>query len=204
MNNMASQLTGGFRGANSGNSGRSNANGKLQGDIIPKGHRLGQLQNFTPEQQELFSSLFPHLGEGSYLSKLAGGDEDLLRESEAPAWRDFQQAQGQLATRFSGFGMGGRHGSGFKNAANQQSMDFASQLQSNRQNLQRQAINDLMGLSNQLLGQRPQDRFFQQKPEKQSSGWGSIAGGVLGGVGGAFVGQPLLGASIGSSIGSQF
>ena len=202
MNPMNQQ---GSRGAASGNAGRSRAAGKLQGDIIPKGHRLTQLQNFDPEQMQLYEQSMGHLGPDSYLNRLASGDEELLRESEAPAWRDFQESQGQLASRFSGFGMGGRHGSGFKNAANQQSQDFAMQLQSRRQDLQRQAISDLMGFSNQMLNQRPYERSLQEKPEKKSSGWGSIAGGLIGGIGAPFLGiDPMTGASAGSAIGGMF
>jgi len=59
--------------------------GQLAGEVIPKGFRAAQLQNFTPEQQKLFSRSFGHLAPDSYLSRLAGGDEALFEEMEAPA-----------------------------------------------------------------------------------------------------------------------
>ena len=43
--------------------------------------------------------------------------------------------------------MGARRGSGFQNSQNQITSDFAQDLQANRQNLQRQAIQDLRGLA---------------------------------------------------------
>jgi hypothetical protein len=178
------------------------------GNIIPKGYKQGQMQQFTPEQMQLFQQMFAQVSPDSYLSKLAGGDESLFQEMEAPAMRQFQGLQGDLASRFSGMGMGARRGSGFQNAANQATSDFAMDLASKRQALQKQAIMDLMGLSENLLGQRPYEQFLQQKPQKSaSSGWGSLIGAGVGGVGGFFAGGPagaLSGAQLGYGIGSAF
>jgi hypothetical protein len=135
------------------------------GNKIPKGYQSGQMQQFTPEQMQLFQSLFGHLGEGSYLSRLAGGDQSFFDEVEAPAKRQFSGLQGNLASRFSGMGTGARNSSGFQNTATQASSDFAQDLQSRRQGLQRQAITDLMGMGNQLLGQRPYEQFLTKKPD---------------------------------------
>lgn len=137
------------------------------GNKIPKGYSTGQLQQFTPEQMELFRSLFSHLSPGSHLSRLAGGEEGLFQEMEAPALKQFSGLQGQLASRFSGMGLGGRRSSGFQNTANQAASDFAQQLQSQRQGLQRQAISDLMGLSGNLLSQRPYEQFLAKKQPKR-------------------------------------
>ena len=171
--------------------------GKWAGDKIPSGYKAKQLQQFTPEQLNLFQSLFSHAAPDSYLSKLAGGDQSFFAEQEAPALRQFAGLQGNIASRFSGMGMGGRRSSGFQNATNQAATDFAQQLQSQRQGLQRQAIMDLMGISGQLLGERPYERFLVEKP--QSSGWGGAIGGALGGL---FGGLP--GARMGYNFGSQF
>jgi hypothetical protein len=141
------------------------------GNIIPKGYKQGQMQQFTPEQMQLFQQMFAQVSPDSYLSKLAGGDESLFQEMEAPAMRQFQGLQGDLAS-------------------------------------QKQAIMDLMGLSENLLGQRPYEQFLQQKPQKSaSSGWGSLIGAGVGGVGGFFAGGPagaLSGAQLGYGIGSAF
>jgi hypothetical protein len=187
-----------------GGSGRLRGPGGSRGDITPKGYRTGQLAQFTPEQNELFKQQFSHLGPDSYLSRLAGGDESLFDEMEAPALRQFQGTLGGIASKFSGQGMGSRRSSGFQNETTAAASNFAQQLQSQRQGLQRQAINDLMGMSNTLLNQRPYERFMTQKEQKQPSGWGSIGGGILGGIGGAFFGQPVQGAMFGSALGSQF
>jgi hypothetical protein len=176
---------------------------------IPSGYKKGVLQNFDPNQMQLFQQLFQHVAPGSYLSKLAGGDESLFNEMEAPALRQFSGLQGNLASRFSGMGMGGRHSSGFQNTANQAASDFAQDLQSRRQGLMRQAIQDLMGLSGDLLNQRPYDQFLVPKQEKEGFNWGGLGGAALGGLGGFFAGggNPLTaisGASTGYNIGSSF
>jgi hypothetical protein len=156
------------------------------GNKIPQGYEQGQLQQFSPEQMQLFQQLFQHLGPNSFLSKLAMGDQDTFSQMEKPALKQFGALQSGLASRFSGMGTGGRHSSGFQNASNQATTDFASQLQGNRQNLQRQALMDLMGLSNTLLGQRPYDQFLAEKPMEQTPFLERLLAGLGGaGVGGA-------------------
>lgn len=175
------------------------------GNKLPSGYKAGRMQQFTPEQLELFSSLFGHLGPDSFLSKIAGGDEEAFNQMESPALKQFAGLQGNIASRFSGMGLGGRRSSGFQNTMNQSASDFASQLQSNRQNLQRQALMELMGMSNTLLSQRPYENFYYQKPEKQ--GFGGLIGAGLGGLGGFFAGGPagaMTGAQLGYGVGSQF
>lgn len=180
----------------------------FSGDKLPSGYGAGQLQQYTPEQMQLFGQQFSHLGPDSALSKLASGDQSQFAQMEEPALRQFNSLQGNLASRFSGQGMGGRHSSGFQNASNAAASDFAQNLQSQRMNYQQQAIRDLMGMSNTLLGQRPYERFRIQNQEDQGFDWGGLAGGVLGGVGGFFAtgGNPMgamSGIGIGQSLGSN-
>ena len=199
MNSMS-----GYRGPAGGNISSKSAGG-FKGDITPKGYEKGQLAQFTPDQMKLFQQLFSHVSPDSYLSRLASGDESFFEEMEAPAWRQFAQAQGQLGSRFSQLApgsMSAQRGSGFQNAAGQLGSDFAMDLASRRRDLQRQAIQDLMGISGELLGQRPYDRFLVEKPQKQSSalgGWGGALGAIGGGIAGSFFGNPFAGAAIGSS-----
>ena len=167
--------------------------GKKTGDIIPKGYSKGQLQQFTPEQMQLFQQLFSNVSPDSYLSKLAGGDESLFQEMEAPALRQFNELQGGLASRFSGQGGGGnqlalgsRRSSGFQNTSSAAASNFAQDLASRRQQLQQQAIKDLMGLSSDLLGQRPQETFLAQKPQKQPGFLHEAGVGLAGGIGQGF------------------
>lgn len=157
------------------------ATGSGAGNKVPSGYKVGQLQQFTPEQMQLFQSLFGHVGPGSYLSRLASGDQSMFGEMEAPAMKQFAGLQGDLASRFSGMGMGSRGSSGFQNTMNQASSDFAQGLQSRRQDLQRQAIGDLMGMSSDLLGQRPHEKFLY---EKKKPFWQQLLGGDMGIFGG--------------------
>lgn len=153
--NMSNQLRG---AGSSGGYTPSFSVGKSKG-----GYRPTQMQQFSPEQLQLFQQMFGHVGPDSFLSKLAGGDESMFQQMEAPAMRQFQGLQGNIASRFSGMGSGARRSSGFQNTMNQASSDFAQDLQSNRMNLQRQAIQDLMGMSNSLLNQRPYENMLMKK-----------------------------------------
>jgi membrane protease subunit (stomatin/prohibitin family) len=168
------------------------------GNKVPTGYKLGQLQQFTPEQMQLFKSLFSHVTPGSYLSRLAGGDQSLYEEMEAPSLRQFSEIQGGLASRFSGMGMGSRNSSGFQNTSNAAASQFAQDMQSRRQELQRQAIMELMGLSNNLLGQRPYEQFLY---EKKKPFWQQLLGGALP-LGGSLIGG-AMGGPTGAMIGGQ-
>ncbi len=172
--------------------------GAQAGDRIPKGYKLGQLQRFTPEQMDLFQSLFSNVSPDSFLSRLSGGDQSGFDEAEAPALRQFSELQGNIASRFSGMGSGARRSSGFQNTMNQASSNFASELSSRRQDLQRQALRDLMDISGSLLNTNPTDRFLVEQ-QKQPSFLERLLGGVSGGVGNllgnaaGFHGSKLLG-----------
>jgi hypothetical protein len=137
--------------------------GNISGEKIPSGYEKGRISRFTPEMMQLFNSLFGHLAPDSYLGRLAGGDESLFEEIEKPALKQFAGLQGGLSSRFSGMGLGGRHSTGFQNTATQAASDFAEQLQSQRQGMMQQAIRDLFGMSNQLLGQQPYEEFLTPK-----------------------------------------
>lgn len=180
-----------------GSTGASNqslrgATGSIQGsrtgEKIPSGYKKGSMANFTPEMMQLFQQMFGELGPDSYLARLAGGDQDLFAEMEAPALKQFSGIQGNLASRFSGMGIGGRRSSGFQNTSNQAASDFAQQLQSRRQELQRGAIGDLWGMKNDLLGKQPYDNFLIPKGP---SGWQQFLGGSL----------PIAGAALGGIFG---
>ncbi len=148
------------------------------------GYKNVTMPNFTPEQFSLFKSLFSNLDSNSQLSKLAGGDQSQFGQLEKPALQQFNSLQGNLASRFSGMGMGARRSSGFQNSSNQATQDFASQLQSQRMGIQQQAMKDLMGMSSQLLGQRPYENallpekrpFWQEMALTGLEGFGHLAG----------------------------
>ena len=176
----------------------------FSGDKLPKGYKARQMQNYTPEQMQLFNQMFGYVSPESYLGQMAQGNQGFFDQMEAPALRQYQQSIGNLSSRFSaGSGsrsLGGRHSSGFLNTATSGLSNLAQDLASRRQALQNQAIMELMGLSNQLLGQRPYERFLQEKEEKPAlGGWGPVVGGIAGGLGGAFFGMPTEGAMLGAT-----
>jgi hypothetical protein len=169
-----------------GYSGQTATGGKQFKEKKPSGYSTATLQQFTPEQLQLFQQMFQHLGPESYLGRLAGGDEEIFKQIEQPALKQFGGLQAGIASRFSGMGgLGARKSSGFQNTQNQAAADFASQLQSQRQSLQQNAIRDLMGLSNQLLNQRPYERSYVEKPKSFAHEAGVAAAGGFGQAAGA-------------------
>jgi hypothetical protein len=167
------------------------------------GRTVERVQNYTPQQMKLHQQQFGMLGPDSYLYQLAQGDPQLMEQMERGALRDFSGQMGNLSSRFSGQGTGGRHSSGFKNASGMESRQLQENLQAQRHNMRRQAITDLMGLSNQILGQDPYDYYLTQ-PKK--SLWQQAIGGMAplaGAAVGAFSGGPQ-GAQMGYNIGNQF
>lgn len=158
------------------------------------GYRPASMQQFTPEQMNLFQQMFGHLGPESFLGKLAGGDQSQFEAMEAPALRQFQELQGGLASRFSGMGSGARRSSGFQNTMNQASSNFAQDLQAQRMGIQQQAIRDLMGMSNQLLGQRPyENQLLKKDPSFLQQMLLGLGGGLSQGFGSGFGGMAYKG-----------
>lgn len=159
------------------------------GNKIPSGYKAGRLQQFTPQQMQLFQQLFQHVSPDSFLSKLAGGDQSGFEQAEAPALRQFSGLQGNIASRFSGMGMGGRRSSGFQNYMTSAASNFAQDLQSRRMDMQRQALQDLKGMSGELMGQRPYENFMVQKDRPWMDLAQQFAGGIGKGIGGSIGGK---------------
>jgi hypothetical protein len=146
------------------------------------------VQNFSPEQTQLFRELFGQLGPESFMGRLSRGDQGTFEEMERPAFRQFSGLQGNLASRFSGMGTGGaRRSSGFQNTMNSATSQFAQDLQGNRMNLQRQAWKDLQEMSQSLLQQRPFSYLQKQKPF-----WQEMLAGLSSGIGQGIGSLPAL------------
>jgi hypothetical protein len=138
------------------------------------GYNAIQTSRLNPQQQQLFSQIFgsisPHLGGavGNIGSLAAGGTPEMWAQLEAPALRQFEELLGSAATRFGGpqYGTGATKSSGFKNYLTGAAGDLAQQLQSQRLGLQNQAINQLLGLYGNLMGQETFDTGFlpRKKP----------------------------------------
>lgn len=164
------------------------------------GYKLRQTPNFSPQQMQLFQQLLGGLMGGGglgggldFLSKLAGGDEEAFAKAEAPAYSAFNKAIGQLGSRFSGFGSGALDSSAFQQATSGAAGDLAQNLQAQRLGMQNDAISRLLGLSQNLLSQRPYENFLE---EKGGFDWG----GLLGGAAGSFLGP--FGGALGKGVGS--
>lgn len=170
------------------------------GSKIPSGYKQFQVQKFTPEQMQQYQQLFGQVSPDSYLAKLAGGDQSAYEEMEAPAMRQFSALQGNISSRFSGMGTGGRKSSGFQNTMNTAANEFAQDLAGKRMEHRRNALMDLMNYSNMLMGQQPYETGLVQKPQQQSA-LNAFAGGVGGAIPGAVTGF-LAGGPPGAAAGA--
>ena len=184
----------------------SNGSSSNMSEYIPEGYEDFRLKNYTPNQMNLHDQQFGTVDPNGYLAKLSRGDTNTFGEIEAPALQQFNALQGNIASRFSGMGMGSRNSSGFQHAMSSASQDFASQLQANRTQMRRQAIMDLMGLSNQILGQKPYETGLAEMPQQEQGkalgGWGGAIGTAGGAAIGTYLGNPLLGAKLGYAAGT--
>jgi hypothetical protein len=170
----------------------------------PSGYRQFSQNMYTPEQEQVMQQSQSLFSPDSFTSRLAQGDQSAFDEMETPALQQFSGLQGNIASRFSGMGQGATRSSGFKNTMSQAGQDFASQLQSKRLELRNQAIKDMMGMTSEFLGYRPQEKGLVQKKQKQKTSWGSLIGAGLGAAGGAFFGNPMMGAQLGGAVGGAF
>jgi hypothetical protein len=71
-------------------------------------------------------------------------------------------------------------------------------LQSRRQQLQMQAIQELMGMSNQLLGQRPYENMLMRKKPSFWQRLGGAGGGAASGALGGYMAGGPYGAALGA------
>jgi len=143
---------------------------------------LRQVPQFNPGQMNLFQSLLGGVQPGStqgldFLSKLAGGNEEMFNQLEAPAFSNYQKTLGDLGSRFAQFG--GVDSSAFQNAVTGAGADLAQNLQSQRSQLQSDAISKLLGYSGQLLGQRPYEIVQQGQREGNAGNIGNMLGQYL-------------------------
>lgn len=170
------------------------------------GYKTRQFANFTPEQMQLFNQL---LGKSSgamaggglsqgldYLSRLAGGQAMGMQQEEAPAYEAYNRALAQQANRYAG--LGALDSSSFQNMAAGGASDLAMNLAARRGDLQRRAIESLLGFSERMLGAQPYSYLQEQQTKPDWLG-------LLGGLGGTLFGSALgpMGATAGGAIGSK-
>lgn len=134
------------------------------------GYKQIKTPTMNRQQSDLTSMLHQLLGQGGFgkglsqLGNIAGGDQETFNQLEAPALRQFGALQGNIASRFSGMGgSGARRSSGFQNSLGEAGASLAEQLQSQRMGYQQQALQQLMGLSESLLGRPTFENMFMQK-----------------------------------------
>jgi hypothetical protein len=163
--------------SNFGAAGSTYGKGKISG------HKYAQLPTMSPEQSSFFKALLGQVQPGAlqgtdFLSRLAGGDEDLYSQLEKPAFTAFNQAGAQLGSRFSGLGMGAQNSSGFQNSLAGAAGELGERLASQRMGLQQNAIAELLGLSKSLLGESTFQNFLVPPRQKSPGFLDSLGGGI--------------------------
>jgi hypothetical protein len=172
----------------------------------------------APKGFEMFQ--FPTRGGKSadIYSQLSGDVfQNLLRSAQNPdtsAQEKYgmdvfnQQIAPGIAQRYAGSGISGS--SGMQNALAGAGGNLASKLQSERQNLMHQSMQDVLGLGNLLLQNPDIENYYSEKKGSGGDFWNKALGfglPVLGGVAGGIFGGPMgaaAGASLGSGLGSAF
>lgn len=152
-------------------SGAYSSNQATRPEKTPSGYRQFSQNVYTPEQEATFAEARGLIDPDSFTSKLARGDQSAFAEMETPALQQFSALQGNMASRFSQMGQGATRSSGFQNTMSQAGQDFAGQLQSKRLELRNQAIKDMMGMTSEFLGYRPQEKGLVEKRQKKPKWW---------------------------------
>ncbi len=158
----------------------SSPSGYAAGNQAISGYKTQQLPTMTPQMMQLFQSLLGGSGGGanaglSHLSGLASGNQSSFEEQEAPAYAAFNKSLGQIGSKFSQFGA--QDSSAFQNAVSGAGGQLAQNLQGQRSDIRNNAIKDLLGFSNQLLGKQPFENFLQK--EDEGFDFGGLLGQVL-------------------------
>jgi hypothetical protein len=158
------------------------------------GYNAVSIPNKSQSQMGLFNQGAQGLQQGfpqilQQLMQMAqGGDEAMWNQFEAPAKRQFNEQMGQIASRFSGMGMGGRRSSGHFNVQSGAAADLAERLQANRLGLQQNAQSRLMELYQNLLAQDLTSTAFLPKQknwfQELMGGLGMAGSQALGNFGG--------------------
>lgn len=195
------------------------------GAISPSqaGLDLVKTPRMSPQNAQMLNDLRGQIqpgvtGGANFLSQLAsGGTEDFWKQLEAPAMRQFNEFSGRTASRFSGGGIGNggggpgamsaRRSSGFQNEMSSGAVSLAERLQGKRMGLQTGAIEQLMKLYTDLMGEDEFQYDTIEKPRKNRWGgaltgatsgatagaafgpWGAAGGALLGGTMGYFGGR---------------
>ena len=181
-----------------GATGYGGPSGSLSKPKNIAGYKQVQLPTMQPQQYQLFNQLLSGAGRNvsgglDLLGGMASGQDEYFQALEAPYYRALQQAGGQLGSRFSGMGMGARGSSGFQNALAEEAGGLSERLGSQRLALQQNALQQLLQLSESLLGKRSfENALIPRKPSFLSQLLGT-AGQTGSQIAGSLAGKYFLG-----------
>lgn len=160
------------------------------------GYDVSKVSTLDRGQRRLHNQLTKGVSDSAgqgldYLSRLSRGEGEAFDQLEAPAFSALQRAEGQIASRFSQ--AGARNSSAFRNAIAGAAGDVSQNLQQQRQQIQMDAITKLLGLSQNLLGNRTFENVIT--PEEQGPDIAGLFGDLFGKIApaaiSAFSGNPV-------------
>jgi hypothetical protein len=155
---------------------------KGRGFLFGEDDKLKQLENLSPEQQQILQQLLGNVqgmgGQGAYgqatnlLQQYLDPQSDIYKNFEAPYRQEFeQQTVPMLAERFAGQGAqgGALSSSGFGQALGAAGSNLQTNLAQMKSGLQRQSISDILGQYNTMagLGLGTQPFSYYNKPGHQ-------------------------------------
>ena len=147
---------------------------------LPKGYSPVSIPRYNPQQNKILQNLLGKLGmyggqSVDTLGQMAAGSNEYFTGRENQAMDFFNnRLLPQIKQQYANQGMLGS--SAFGGTMAQAGADLSSGLYNQRQDLQRQAIQDLLGLTQSLSTTPTQEYGFLAKPEKKKFDWGSLLG----------------------------
>lgn len=160
----------------------------LKDFLFGKEEKIKKLPTMSGEQNQLFSQLLQALsGSGGGFNQSLGllqqylnPESDIYKNFEQPYLDEFnQETVPQLAERFAGLGGGmggGLSSSGFGQSLGTAGASLQTQLAGMKSGIQRQSIQDILGLGQGALSQQP---FAYLQKQASPGFWAQAAGAAL-------------------------
>lgn len=150
------------------------------GFSLPKGYEPSVIPKFNGGQQDFLKTLLDQLRGGAmssadHLSQMASGDPSAFAGQEAQAMNFFNNKLApSMSQQFAHQGMLGS--SAFQGSLASAGQDLSQNMYNQRQDLQRQSIQDLLGLSTSLATTPMEEYGVMAKPKKDKFNWGKLIG----------------------------
>lgn len=151
----------------------------MSGFVLPKGYSASVIPKYNDQQQDFLKNLLSKLGASSMgaadqLGSMASGQGGAFDNMENQAMNFFNNKLApSINQQYAHQGMLGS--SAFQGALSQAGQGVTEDMYNQRQNLQQQAIRDLLGLSERLGTTQMSEYGVFAKPKKDKFNFGTLA-----------------------------